>query len=89
MSRSPETPICDPNGACVKCTDNSQCKSQFPIWEACHTEWDGDTQTIGVCVQDTYNKGFNVAAIVLGSVVVFGVILAIIIAIALFVMKKE
>jgi len=75
-------PICS-NGTCVMCTANEECKREYPLWEACHTEWNGDTQTKGICVHDSYNKGFEVAAIVLGSVVIFGVVLAIAVAVGL------
>jgi len=75
-------PLCDA-GQCGMCTSDKQCLEDYPLWPACHTEFENNAQTIGVCVEDSYNKGFSVAAIVLGSIGVFGVAAAIIIAVVL------
>jgi len=65
------------------CTADSECLEEYPLFAACHTEYEGDVQTVGLCVADTYNKGFQVAAIVLGSLGIFGVIVAIVLAIVM------
>jgi len=44
---------------------------------------------VGVCVEDTYRKGFGVAAIVLGSIGVFGVVAAIVVAIVMGTASKD
>jgi len=75
-------PICSA-GTCKKCTTDKECADNFPLWPACHTELTDSVQVIGVCVQDTYRKGFSVAAIVLGSIGVCGVVAAIVLAVVL------
>jgi len=59
------------------CTVDSECLNGLILFEACHIEYQDDVQVIGRCVQDTYDKGFGVAAIVLGSLGVFGVLIAV------------
>jgi len=71
------------------CTEDSQCKTSYPLWPACHTEFENNVQSIGVCVEDSYRKGFSVAAIVLGSIGVFGVVAAIVVAIILGLSKPK
>jgi hypothetical protein len=79
---NPDTPLCR-NGECIMCTSDTECMADYPLLAACHTEFENDQQVIGLCVQDTYNKGFQVAAIVLGSIGIFGVIVAISLAVVL------
>jgi len=77
FSKNQEMPICTSN-VCGFCTDDSECISSLVLFETCHMETgDNGTQVIGRCVTDSYNKGFGVSAIVLGSLGVFGVIVAV------------
>jgi len=69
------------------CQEDSQCLAITPLWEGCHTEWEANRQVIGRCVPDKYQKGMQVASIILGSVAVVGVVIAIAVAVALGVKK--
>jgi hypothetical protein len=68
--QDPSMPICD-EGQCRGCVDNSDCESEFLAFQGC----DADS---GTCVSDSYDKGFYVAAVVLGSIAVFLVIVVVI-----------
>jgi len=83
------TPICSSEGTCGKCTVDADCKAVYPLWPACHVEFENGAQTIGVCVQDDYRKGFSVAAIVLGSIGAFGVVAAIVLIVILGASKSD
>eukprot|EP01127_Copromyxa_protea_P001443 TRINITY_DN11439_c0_g1_i1.p1 TRINITY_DN11439_c0_g1~~TRINITY_DN11439_c0_g1_i1.p1 ORF type:complete len:658 (-),score=91.27 TRINITY_DN11439_c0_g1_i1:61-1998(-) len=86
-------PICHDN-ECVMCTEDSECLDSLPIWEACHTEWEDvegeeePRQVVGRCVADSYNKGLQVAALILACIAVFAVILSIVLGLTANV-KKE
>jgi len=78
FAKDQEKPICQADNTCGFCTEDTACLNSLILFETCHIESDSNgEQIIGRCVQDNYNKGFQVAAIVLGSIGVFGVILAI------------
>jgi len=63
-------PICD-QGACRDCQHDQDCSAHFLAYQACNLR-------TGSCVADTYSKGFYVAAVVLGSIAVFLVIVVVI-----------
>jgi len=46
--------------------DHNECEDHFKTYPAC----DGD----GTCVADSFDKGFYIAAVVLGSIAVFLVV---------------
>jgi len=69
-------PICaNATHTCQPCKKHEDCFG-FTLYQAC------DTGT-GVCVPDSYNKGFGISAIILGSLGVAGVIIAVILLVAL------
>jgi len=59
-------PICDFN-ECRGCSTGEECEAQFSAYPAC----EDDT---GICVADSFDKGFYIAGVVLGSIAVFLVI---------------
>jgi hypothetical protein len=69
------------------CTEDAECLGNVSLFEACHTEFftpndsDVEVQIVGRCVIDTYNKGLQISALILGSIGMFGVLIAIILAI--------
>jgi len=70
----PAAPICE-QGNCRACKENSDCEQEFLAFQACDSE-------NGICVADSYDKGFYVAAVVLGSIAVFLVIVVVVLLVA-------
>jgi len=81
-----DLPICDAanNHTCVMCLHDADCLGNVTLFEACHTEWQEQNnqkvQVIGRCVVDSYNKGFQVYAVVVGTLAMFFVIFALLFA---------
>jgi len=64
------TPICN-SGICRNCQNDQDCGQEFLTYQSCNLK-------TGSCVADTYSKGFYVAAVVLGSIAVFLVVVVLI-----------
>jgi hypothetical protein len=76
------------------CVEDADCLHQVELFEACHTEFnttdnDVEVQVVGRCVIDTYNKGLQISALILGSIGMFGVVIAISVAVFLSLLNKE
>jgi len=73
--KDPYKPICNAKGGCQACDEDIVCAELFLAYQACHTG-------TGACVADSYAKGFYVAAVVLGTIAMFFVIIAVVAVIA-------
>jgi hypothetical protein len=86
-------PVCSANNTCEMCLTDDDCLGQVTLFEACHTEWedvnDEQVQVIGRCVQDTYNKGFQVYAVTTATLCLVFVIVALFLSVFAYVSPPD